>query len=242
MTYSTRPTSFDETGNSRSAVSNHAGSQTTLADLPQHLRYIVLEGVIGAGKTTLAKILADRFSGHLVLEEFDLNPFLDLFYQDAKRWALPVQLDFLASRYRQQVALAERKALLQFTVADYAFEKDRLFAEMNLEGLELQLYETIYDLLRPSIPRPDLVVYLRSTPDRLLRNIAERGRPYESDIDPQYVATLASLYDEYYADYRESPLLVIDVADIDFVKNPGDLDAVLREIMSSSGDFTKVSP
>ena len=133
-----------------------------MVQLRDDLRYIVIEGVIGAGKTTLAKLLAQRFNGQLILEEFEENPFLDRFYANRKRWAFHTQLSFLASRFRQQKALFDRDLFHNVIISDYMFEKDRLFAHQNLEGDELQLYETLFWQMNLGVPRPDLIVYLQS--------------------------------------------------------------------------------
>ena len=122
--------------------------------LPEHLTYMVIEGVIGAGKTTLARIFSERFNGRLVLEEFDQNPFLEKFYEDPPRWAFQTQLSFLASRFRQQKRLLERDLFHQLVVTDYAFDKDRIFAHVNLSGDELTLYESLYALMQPTTPTP----------------------------------------------------------------------------------------
>ena len=194
------------------------------------LRFIVIEGVIGVGKTTLARLLAQRFNAQLVLEEFDLNPFLERFYQDRKRWGFQTQLAFLASRFRQQKALLTPDLFHQVTIADYAFDKDRIFAHLNLDGDEAQLYETLYGLMEPSTPRPDLIVYLQSSPERLMRNITQRGRSYEANMDPKYIEELHEAYTYYFFRYVKSPLLIINAEHIDFVKNPGELEELVRQI------------
>lgn len=194
------------------------------------LRFIVIEGVIGVGKTTLARLLARRFNAQLVLEEFDLNPFLERFYQDRKRWGFQTQLAFLASRFRQQKALLTRDLFHQVTIADYAFDKDRIFAHINLGGDEAQLYETLYGLMEPNTPRPDLIVYLQSTPERLMRNIRVRARSYETNMDPAYIKELHEAYTYYFFRYVKSPLLIINAEHIDFVKNPDDLEELVRQI------------
>ncbi len=198
--------------------------------LRDDLRHIVIEGVIGVGKTTLARILAHRFDGRLVLEEFEDNPFLSRFYEDRPRWAFQTQLSFLASRFRQQQALLKRDLFHHIFVSDYTFDKDRIFAHLNLEGDERQLYETLYSLMQATIPVPDLVVYLQSTTDRLLQNIEQRGRPYEQDMDRDYIHTLNEAYNRYFLHYTKSPLLIINSADIDFVKNPEELEQLVRQI------------
>ncbi|HMB92578.1 MAG TPA: 2-amino-4-hydroxy-6-hydroxymethyldihydropteridine diphosphokinase, partial [Rhodothermales bacterium] len=162
--------------------------------LPDDLSYMVIEGVIGAGKSTLARMLAEHFDGQLVLEEFEENPFLARFYEDRPRWAFQTQLAFLASRFQQQKNLLSRDLFHQVTISDYSFDKDRIFAHLNLSGDELQLYETLYSLMEPNTPRPDLVVYLQSTTERLMRNIRERGRAYEANMDPNYIAALNEAY------------------------------------------------
>ncbi len=198
--------------------------------LRESLRYLVIEGVIGAGKTTLARLLAGRLGGRLVLEEFEQNPFLERFYQDRQRWAFPTQLAFLASRFRQQKSLAGRDLFRQLTVSDYAFDKDRIFAHHNLKGDELRLYETLYALMEPNTPTPDLVVYLQSAPARLMQNIRQRGRSFEADMDPAYIEALHEAYNYYFFRYTKSPLLIVRAEAIDFVKNPRDLDELLRQI------------
>lgn len=196
------------------------------------LRYIVIEGVIGAGKTTLARLLAERFQAQLVLEEFEQNPFLENFYAEPERWAFQTQLSFLASRFRQQKALFERDLFHQIVISDYAFDKDRIFAHLNLKGDELRLYETLYGLMQPATPTPDLVVYLQSAPERLMRNIHQRGRSYERQMDPKYIEALNDAYNYYFYRYTKSPLLIIHATEIDFVRNPSELEELLRQIVT----------
>lgn len=198
--------------------------------LRDDLRYLVIEGVIGAGKTTLARMLAERFDGQLVLEEFDENPFLERFYEDRARWAFQTQLAFLASRFQQQKNLLARDLFHQVTIADYAFDKDRIFAHLNLEGDERQLYETLYALMEPNTPVPDLVVYLHSAPERLLQNIRQRDRAYERAMDPAYIEALHDAYTYYFFRYTKSPLLIVNAAPIDFVKNPDEGEELVRQI------------
>jgi deoxyadenosine/deoxycytidine kinase len=201
-----------------------------LLTLPDALGYVVIEGVIGAGKTTLARLMAGRFDAKLVLEEFEDNPFLERFYEDRDRWAFQTQLAFLASRFRQQKALRARDLFHRVVISDYTFDKDRIFAHHNLEGDELQLYETLFGLMEPNTPTPDLVVYLQSTPERLMQNIAQRGRPYEEDMDPAYIEALHDAYNYYFFRYTKSPLLIVNAADIDFVENQEELDELLGYI------------
>lgn len=202
--------------------------------LPESLRYLVIEGVIGAGKTTLAHLLAERFRARLVLEEFEENPFLAPFYEDPSRWAFHTQLSFLASRFRQQKALLARDLFQQVTVADYAFDKDRIFAHLTLDGDELRLYETLFALMEPATPAPDLIVYLQASTDRLLRNIRKRDRTYERNMDPSYIAALNEAYNYFFHRYAKGPLLVINTEEIDFVQRPDELEMLIRQIATAT--------
>ncbi len=198
--------------------------------LRDDLRYIVIEGVIGAGKTSLARLLAKRFNGQLVLEEFDQNPFLERFYEDKKRWAFHTQLSFLASRFRQQKALLARDLFHQVVISDYIFDKDRIFAHLNLKDDELQLYEMLFSQMQVATPSPDLVVYLQSNTERLMKNIDERQRSYEARMSRGYIESLSEAYDFYFFRYTRCPLLIIKATHIDFVNNPAHLDELVRVI------------
>lgn len=198
--------------------------------LPEHLRYVAVEGVIGAGKTTLAQMLAARAGARVVLEQFEENPFLPAFYADPARWAFQTQLAFLASRFRQQERLAARDLFQQHVVADYTFDKDRIFAHVTLGGDELRLYETLWALMEPNAPVPDLVVYLRASVDRLVHNVALRGRAYEKGIERPYLAELADAYDRHFGHYQKSPLLVVDASRMDFVNDPATFEELVRQI------------
>ena len=205
---------------------------------PETPRYIAVEGVIGVGKTSLAAAIAERVGARLVREEFDENPFLPAFYSDPARWAFHTQLAFLASRFRQQRTLRERDLFQQAVVSDYTFDKDRLFARLNLSGDELQLYETLFSIMEPNAPVPDLVVYLRSSVERLLENIKRRGRDYEVGMDPVYLADLSAAYDRYFLHYRKGPLIVIPATGIDFVGDVAQRESLIRRILragSTSG-------
>lgn len=202
---------------------------------PDTLRYVVVEGVIGAGKTSLARLLAERMGARLVLEEFDENPFLPDFYREPVRWAFHTQLAFLASRFRQQKALAERDLFHHATVADYTFDKDRIFAHITLDGDELQLYENLYGLMEATTVQPDLVVYLQSSVDRLMHNIAQRGREYERDMARSYIAELAEAYDRYFFHYTKGPLLIVNSTGLDFVHDAADFERLARQVAAMAG-------
>lgn len=210
--------------------------------LPEHLGYVAVEGVIGAGKSTLARMLAEHVDGRLVLEEFEENPFLAPFYEDPQRWAFQTQLAFLASRFRQQKALAARDLFHHHLVADYTFDKDRIFAHVTLSGDELRLYESLYGLMETNAPVPDLVVYLRSSVDRLLHNIALRGRTYEAQMDPDYLRELVEAYDRYFFHYTKGPLLIVDASRIDFVRERAHFAELVRQIGSVRAGTTYFNP
>ena len=199
-------------------------------ELPSELRYIVIEGVIGAGKSTLTRLLARRFKAREVLEEFEENPFLERFYADRPRWAFQTQLAFLASRFRQQQAMGRPDLFHATTVSDYMFEKDRLFAQLNLSGDELKLYDTMFGIMQSSVPRPDLVVYLQASTDRLMRMIARRGRPYERDMDRDYIDSLNRAYENFFFRYNSTPLLIVNTEQIDFVHSEEDLEEIVSQV------------
>lgn len=198
-----------------------------------HHPYIAFEGVIGVGKTTLARQLAARFQGETLLEAFDQNPFLSDFYGDRNRYAFQTQLFFLLSRYRQQQTVPQglqQRALF----SDYCFEKDKLFAHLNITGGdELEMYDRLYDALSEKVRRPDLVVYLRAETDTLMARIAMRDRPYERQMSREYIAALRQGYEALFADYRVIPLLTIETDALDFVRNPADFDAIENRVRAA---------
>jgi deoxyadenosine/deoxycytidine kinase len=193
-------------------------------------RYIVVEGPIAVGKTSLAERLAEALGARLALEEGEENPFLRKFYESPEKYAFAAQIFFLLSRYRQQAELAQRDLFEQALVADYFFAKDQIFARLNLDSDEYALYQQIYRLLDARTLRPDLVVYLEARGDVLARRIRRRDRDYERRIAPAYLERVAEAYRQFFYHYTDSPLLVVQSSDIDFVAKPADLDALLKEI------------
>lgn len=194
--------------------------------------YIAIEGVIGVGKTTLARMLAPSFEAELLLEVFEENPFLSDFYSDRARYAFQTQIFFLLSRYHQQrrgvTALVESgKSLL----SDYTFAKDSLFARINLQGDELEMYKRVHEALAEKIPMPNLLVYLRADTDVLMQRIALRDRSYERNMERNYIADLNRAYEEFFSKpYDGTPVLTIDTNPLDFVRNPGDLGIIENRI------------
>ncbi len=195
-------------------------------------RYLVIEGVIGAGKTSLARLLSDRLKAQLVLEEVEDNPFLKDFYRDRARFAFQTQMHFLFSRYQQQRGLRQLELFSERLVADYLFQKDRIFAGLNLSERELALYERLVGWLELDVMRPDVVVYLQSSPDTLLDRIARRGRPYEKEMERDYLRQLNEAYNHFFFHYVDSPLLVVNTNGIDFVNNPDEFSDLERRILS----------
>ncbi len=195
-------------------------------------RYLAIEGAIGVGKTSLAKILANKFGWRLVQEEVGHNPFLERFYENPKKFAFQTQLFFLLSRYRQQREFAQGNLFEKGVVSDYVLAKDKIFALINLEDDEIALYDSVYRLLVPTVPRPDLVIYLQARPEVLLSRVRKRGVEYERNISLDYLKTLSDAYNEYFFHYNETPLLVVNTSEIDFVESPRDLEHLVREVKS----------
>jgi deoxyguanosine kinase len=199
---------------------------------PKTPRYIAIEGPIGVGKSSLAKILAQKYASRLVKEEVAGNPFLERFYENPRKFAFQTQLFFLLSRYRQQRELAQGDLFEAGLVCDYILAKDKIFALINLEDDEVSLYESIYKLLVSTLPKPDLVIYLQARPEVLLSRVRKRGIAYERNISLDYLRTLSDAYNEYFFHYNETPLLVVNTSEIDFVESPRDLEHLVREVKS----------
>jgi deoxyguanosine kinase len=198
--------------------------------MPNRFDFIAIEGVIGAGKTTLAKLLAERHGARLVLEQFEENPFLPKFYENRKRYAFQTQLAFLASRFKQQERVTSRDLFSEFIISDYIFEKDRIFARLNLDEDEMGLYDNIFGIMTGISARPDLVIYLQSTVDRLMENIRNRGRDYEKHITHDYLQDLSDSYNQFFYHYNKAPLMIINSTEIDFVNNPAHLSYIEEQI------------
>lgn len=193
-------------------------------------RYIVVEGPIGVGKTSLAKILAAEFQARLLFERVEENPFLGKFYEDRETYAFQNQLFFLLSRYRQQRGLSQHDLFNQNTIADYLFAKDKIFATLTLSSEELNLYQQVYQLLNPRVPKPDLVVYLQARPEVLYKRVKKRDKSYEKGVTLEYLREVAQAYNQYFFHYDESPLLVVNTSEIDFVSSSKDLADLIKEI------------
>ena len=195
-----------------------------------HLKYIAIEGVIGAGKTSLAIQLEKTLVGNIILEEFEENPFLEDFYKDPEHFAFQTQIFFLLSRYRQQEKINQYDLFHQRIIADYMFNKDRIFATLNLNEKEMTLYNMVAQVLEKQIVKPDLAIYLHASTDRLMQNIQRRGRKYEKKIEREYIDSLNNLYEEYFWNYVDSPLLIINTENLDFVNNENHLKQITIEI------------
>ena len=203
------------------------------------LRYIAIEGVIGAGKTSLAKRIGERLSAKYVFEQFENNPFLENFYVDRKRFAFQTQMFFLINRFKQQQELHQEDLFSEHLVCDYIFEKDRIFAYMNLSKDELNLYESIYPLLARALRKPDLVIFLQSSVDRLVYNIKKRNRKVERAITRNYLEELSEAYNHYFFRYNSTPLLIVNSSDIDFVNSENDFDELFKQIFREDRGFTE---
>ena len=193
-------------------------------------RYLVVEGPIGVGKTSVATRLAKTFGAELMLERAEENPFLERFYRDPKNAALPTQLSFLFQRARQLQQLRQGDIFQPTRVADFLLEKDPLFARLNLDDEELKLYEQVYHHLTLDAPRPDLVIYLQAPVDVLVRRVHRRGIGYERFIQQEYLERMAAAYAQFFHHYSASPLLIVNASDINPVESEADYASLVREI------------
>jgi len=193
-------------------------------------RYIAIEGVIGVGKTTLAKRIGRSLGASVVLEVVDENPFLPRFYEDPESFSFQTQMFFLLSRYRQQLELSQRDLFAESIVADYIFAKDQIFATLNLGEAELALYRSIVPLLESRLNRPDLVIYLQATTEILLDRIKRRGRSFEKDISREYLETLTDAYNHFFFHYTDTPLLIVNTNEMDLVARDEDYERLLTMV------------
>ena len=196
----------------------------------RNLYYVAIEGTIGVGKTSLANLLSNKLGAKLVLEEFEDNPFLSDFYEDPERHAFQTQLWFLLQRYQQQQDLRQVDMFQNLVITDYMFVKDRLFASLNLNEKEMSLYDTVANMMERNVIGPDLVIFLQADTETLMRNIARRGRDFEKNMSEDYIDALNQVYNEYFFRYQDTPLVIINTNNIDFVHNHGDLDEVINYI------------
>ena len=203
------------------------------------IKFIAVEGVIGAGKTALAKKLKIRLESKLILEQFEANPFLENFYIDRKRFAFQTQMFFLINRFKQQEELNQEDLFTNFIVCDYIFDKDRIFAYLNLSTEELKLYENVFPLLSRNLRKPDLVIYLQSSLDRLMFNIKKRGRAIERNLTRSYIEELSDAYNHFFFRYNSTPLLIVNSTDIDFVNNEEDFDELFRQVFREDRGVTE---
>lgn len=201
------------------------------------IRYIAIEGVIGSGKTSLARKLKDRLNALLALEQFEVNPFLEKFYDNRKRYAFQTQMFFLVNRYKQQQDLNQGNLFTDYLISDYIFEKDKIFAYLNLSGEEIKLYESIFPLLCRNVRQPDLVVYLQASVDRLMYNIKKRSRAIEKNIARSYIAELSDAYNDFFFDYKSTPLLIVNSSEIDFVNSDADFDELFNALFRNDRAF-----
>jgi len=208
-------------------------------DKKKQVNFIAIEGVIGAGKTSLARKIKERLNAELVLEQFEANPFLEKFYAERKRYAFQTQMFFLINRYKQQQELNQENLFTEFHVSDYVFEKDRIFAYLNLNGEELKLYESIFPLLSRNLRKPDLVIYLQSGVDRLMYNIKKRSRKIERNLTRSYIEELSEAYNHFFFRYTTTPLLIVNSTEIDFVRSEADFEELYKQIFRDDRGMTE---
>ena len=196
-------------------------------------RYIVVEGPIGVGKTSFVKLLAEALQARTVLERAEENPFLSKFYGDSDKFAFQTQIFFLLTRYQQQQEILQTELFQQNIISDYLFAKDRIFAYLNLSEDELVLYEWIYQLLDQRVVKPDLVIYLQAPVQVLLKRIRKRALWYEKEMDQEYLEKVSKAYNTFFFHYKDTPLLVVNTSNIDFVHREADMMNLIREIQNT---------
>lgn len=201
-------------------------------------QYIIIEGLIGIGKTTLVNMLGQKQAAKLVFEQFEENPFLEKFYENQDRYAFQTELSFLASRYKQQQNIQSRELFSSLTIADYMFQKNRIFAGLTLKGDELALYDSIYRIMHEQAPQPDLIVYLTAGMEQVMNNIRKRGRSYEQNISMEYLSALNQAYKDYLSTYKACPVAFINCQGVDFVKDAASFQQIQHIILDQ--DFEGV--
>ena len=195
-------------------------------------KYIAIDGPIGAGKTTLSRRLSEDINGRIVLEPVDQNPFLADFYKDRARYAFKTQLFFLLNRYQQQLELKQRELFTKTVICDYTFAKDWIFSRINLTPEEQELYDKVFGLLGARLPKPDIVVYMKADPELILKRIRARGYDYEKPITLDYLKTLINAYNQYFLNYTDSPLLVVDTTELDFIQHNDEYEILKKDILN----------
>ena len=196
----------------------------------RNLYYVAIEGTIGVGKTSLANLLCEKLGAKLVLESFEDNPFLSDFYDDPERHAFQTQLWFLLQRYQQQQELRQIDMFQNLVITDYMFVKDQLFASLNLSEKEMSLYDTVANMMEKNVIHPDLVIFLQADTETLMKNISTRGREFEKNLSEDYLDALNQVYNEYFFRYQDTPLVIINTNNIDFVNNNEDLEEMINYI------------
>lgn len=204
--------------------------------------HIVVEGVIGVGKTSLCNLIAERFGGRCILESFEANPFIRDFYKSPRAYAFKTQLFYLISRFQQSLEMPLPDLFNSPLIVDYLFQKDRIFATVNLDDNELELYNLIWSVLEPKVRNPDLVVYLQATTDSLLRRIKKRGREFERTISREYLEALNTAYDEFFFHYTAAPVFIVNTDEIDFVESAADFEDLLAKIIEPRTGITFYNP
>jgi deoxyguanosine kinase len=195
-------------------------------------RFIAVEGAIGAGKTSIVNLIEQQYGARVILEENDSNPFIAKFYEDQETYSFQTQIFFLLSRYNQYMELAQRDLFNSVVVIDYLFQRDKIFAQLNLEGHEYRLYEQIYNLVSSKAPKPDLVIFLQASTEVLLERVSKRGREYELFMDPDYLDSVNKAFNNFFFYYSDTPLLVINTNEIDFVEKKCDLEELINKVNS----------